>query len=90
MGFKSQSIFTGTFTNTTVSIVEAMGLSVISINPISGTVTLTSTGSVPGLTSGTITLTVGQPVLISADSGYTLDSITINSTSGGVFAILGK
>lgn len=90
MGFKSQSVFTGTFTNTTVSIVEAMGLSVISINPISGTVTLTSTASVPGLSSGTITLTVGQPVLIAADSGYTLNAITIDSTAGGVFAILGK
>jgi hypothetical protein len=90
MAFKTQSIFTGTFNNESVDIVESMGLTLISINPISGTTNLIGQSSIPGLSSSSVTLVVGQPVLISADSGYTLDDIRIDASGGGVFEILGK
>lgn len=90
MAFKTQSIFTGTFVNQSVNIVEGMGLTIISINPISGTTTLTGQNAIPGLTSSGVTLVVGQPVLISADSGYTLENIRIDGSAGGTFIILAK
>jgi hypothetical protein len=90
MGFKNQSVFTGTFTNTTFAIVETMGLSIVSINLISGAATILGTTSIPGATSGTAALSVGQPILLKSDAGYTLDSITIDSTGGGVFEVIAK
>lgn len=90
MGFKNQSVFTATFTNTTFAITETMGLSVVSINLISGAATILGTTSIPGVTNSAAALTVGQPVLLKADSGYTLDGITIDSTGGGVFEVLAK
>jgi hypothetical protein len=90
MAFKTQSIYTGSFNNESIEIDESMGLTLISINPISGTINLIGTNAVPGLASSSVTLVVGQPVLISADSGYTLDNITIDASAGGVFEILGK
>lgn len=90
MAFKTQSIFTGTFINVSVDIIENMGLTIVSINPISGAVFLTGTNEIPGLTSSQVQLVVGQPVLLTADSGYTLDGIRIDATSGGTFEILGK
>lgn len=90
MAFKTQSIFTGTFTNEAVDIVEDMGLTIVSINPIAGAVFLTGTNAIPGLTSSEVALVVGQPVLLTADSGYTLDGIRIDASTGGTFEILGK
>jgi hypothetical protein len=90
MGFKTQSIFTATFTNTTFIITESMGLSVVSINLISGVATILGTATTPGITLSTAALTVGQPILLTADNGYTLDGITINSTGGGVFEVIAK
>lgn len=90
MGFKNQSVFTATFTNTTFAITESMGLSVISINLISGVATILGTTSIPGITNSTAALSVGQPILLKADSGYTLDGITIDSTAGGVFEVIAK
>jgi hypothetical protein len=48
------------------------------------------TTQIPGLTSSTAALTVGQPLLIQADSGFTLGGITIDSTAGGVFEVVAK
>lgn len=90
MAFKNQSIFTGTFINESVDIVESMGLTIISINPISGSTILTGQSLIPGLTGSGVELEVGQPVLISADSGYTLNDIRIDSTAGGTFKIMAK
>lgn len=90
MGFKTQSVFTATFTNTTFVITEAMGLSVISINLISGVATILGTATTPGATLSTAALSVGQPILLNADSGFTLAGITIDSTAGGVFEVIAK
>jgi len=90
MGFKTQSVFTGTFTNTTFVITEAMGLSLVSINLLSGAATILGAAITPGLTISSAALTVGQPVLLTADSGYTLGTITIDSTAGGVFQVIAK
>ena len=90
MGFKNQSVFTGTFTNETFAITDTMGLSIVSINLISGAATILGTSSIPGVTNSTASLSVGQPVLLKADSGYTLDDITIDSTGGGVFEVIAK
>jgi hypothetical protein len=90
MGFKTQSVFTATFTNTTFAIADTMGISVVSINLISGVATILGTTQIPGLTSSTAALTVGQPLLIQADSGFTLGGITIDSTAGGVFEVVAK
>jgi hypothetical protein len=89
MGFKTQSVFTSTFTNTTLSIVESMGFTIVSINLISGSATILGTTSVPGLTSTAASLTVGQPILLRADSGFTLDGITITASTG-VFEVIAK
>lgn len=90
MGFKNQSVFTATFTNTTFAITETMGLSVVSINLISGAATILGTTSIPGISNSTAALSVGQPILLKADAGYTLSSITIDSTAGGVFEVIAK
>lgn len=90
MGFRNQSVFTATFTNTTFAIVESMGLSIVSINLISGAATILGTTQIPGLTNSAAALTAGQPILINADSGFTLDGITIDSTAGGVFEVIAK
>ena len=90
MGFKTQSVFTATFTNTTFVILESMGLSIVSINLVSGVATILGTTQIPGLTNSAASLTVGQPILVRADSGFTLSGITINSTEGGVFEIIAK
>ena len=90
MAFKNQSIFTGTFIDESVDVVESMGLTIISINPISGSTILIGQSLIPGLTSSGVELVVGQPVLISADSGYTLNDIRIDATAGGTFEILAK
>ena len=88
MGFKTQSVFTGTFTNTTFVITETLGLTIVSINLISGVATILGTEALPGIAPSTAALNVGQPILLKADSGYTLDGITINSTGGGAFAVI--
>lgn len=88
--FKLQSIFTGTFTDTTFAIDQTMGLRIVSVNLISGVATILGTSTIPGLTTSTAALTVGQPVTIPADPGYTLNGITIDSTSGGVFEVIAK
>jgi hypothetical protein len=66
-----------------------MGFTVVSINLISGAATILGTTSVPGLASAAAALTIGQPILLRADSGYTLDGITITGTSG-VFEVIAK
>lgn len=90
MGFKTQSVFTNTFTNTTFAITESLGLTVVSINLISGVATIAGTTRLPGIAPTTAAMTVGQPILIQADSGFTLDGITIDSTAGGVFEVIAK
>lgn len=90
MGFRTQSVFTATFSNTTFTIVESMGLSIVSINLISGVASILGSTSIPGLTNTASTLSVGQPILLNADSGYTLVGITIDSTAGGVFEVIAK
>jgi hypothetical protein len=90
MGFKNQSVFTATFTNTTFAIAESMGLTVVSVNLISGAATILGTTSIPGITNSAAALAVGQPILLRADAGYTLDGITINSSGGGVFEVIAK
>ena len=90
MGFRNQSVFTATFTNTTFAIVESMGLSIVSINLISGAATILGTTQIPGLTNSAASLSVGQPILVRADNGFTLDGITIDSTAGGVFEVIAK
>ncbi len=88
--FKTQSVFTSTFTNTTFVISDSMNLRIVSVNLISGVATILGTSSIPGLTTSTAALSVGQPVVIPADPGYTLDGITIDSTGGGVFEVIAK
>jgi hypothetical protein len=90
MSFKTQSIYTGTFTNTTFVINETMGLRIVSVNLISGVATILGTTIIPGLTTSSALLTVGQPIVLPADPGYTLDGITIDSTGGGVFEVIAK
>jgi hypothetical protein len=90
MGFKTQSVFTGTFTNTTFAIVESLGLTIVSINLISGVATIAGSTRIPGIAPTSAALTVGQPITIPADAGYTLDGITIDSTGGGVFEVIAK
>ena len=90
MGFKTQSVFTGTFTNTTLVIAESMGISILSVNLISGAATILGTTVIPGATSGTAAMTVGQPILLKADPGFTLAGVTIDSTGGGVFEVIAK
>lgn len=90
MGFKDQSVFTATFTNTTFAISSTLGLSIVSVNLISGVATILGTTSIPGISNSTAALSVGQPILIKADSGYTLNGITIDSTAGGVFEVIAK
>ena len=89
MGFKNQSVFTATFTNSTFSITESMGFSMVSINLESGAATILGTTSVPGVTNSVANLNIGQPILLTADSGYTLDGITITATTG-VFEVIAK
>lgn len=90
MGFKTQSIFTKTFTNTTFAITETLNLTIVSINLISGVATILGTNNLPSLTPSTASMSVGQPILLSADNGYILDGITIDSTAGGVFEVIAK
>lgn len=90
MSFKNQSVFTSTFTDTTFAIDATMGLTIVSINLISGVATILGTTSIPGITNSTAAMSVGQPILLKADSGYTLDGITIDSTAGGVFEVIAK
>jgi NADPH-dependent curcumin reductase CurA len=90
MGFKDQSVLTATFTNTTFAITSSMNLSIVSINLVSGAATILGTMSVPGVSASAAALTVGQPILLQADAGYTLDGITIDSTAGGVFEVIAK
>jgi len=89
MGFKNQSVFTATFTNTSFAIDSTMGLSIVSINLISGSATILGTTSIPGVSNSAASLTVGQPILLKSDSGYTLDGITITA-SAGVFEVIAK
>ena len=89
MSFKNQSVFTATFTNTTFAIDATMNLSIVSINLISGSATILGETSIPGVTNSAASLTVGQPVLLKADPGFTLDGITITATTG-VFEVLAK
>lgn len=90
MSFKNQSVFTATFTNTTFAITATMNLSIVSINLISGAATILGSTSIPGLTNSTAAMTVGQPILLKADSGYTLTGVTIDSTAGGVFEVIAQ
>jgi hypothetical protein len=90
MGFKNQSVFTATFTNTTFAIAESMGLTVVSVNLISGAATILGTTSIPGISNSAAALPIGQPILLKADAGYTLDGITIDSSGGGVFEVIAK
>lgn len=90
MSFKNQSVFTATFTNTTFAITASMNLSIVSINLISGAATILGSTSIPGLTNSTAALSVGQPVLVKADPGFTLFGITIDSTAGGVFEVIAQ
>ena len=66
-----------------------MQLSEVVIELISGTATLRGGLQVPGLTLSSVALTVGQPVVLNSDSGYTLIDIQIDSTAGGVFEVYG-
>lgn len=90
MGFKNQSVFTATFTNTTFAISSTLGLTVVSVNLISGAATILGTTSIPSISNSAAALSVGQPILLKADAGYTLDGITIDSTGGGVFEVIAK
>jgi hypothetical protein len=89
MSFRNQSVFTATFTNTSFSITAAMGFSMVSINLESGSATILGTTSVPGVSNSAANLNVGQPILLTADSGYTLSGITITATTG-VYEVIAK
>jgi hypothetical protein len=85
MGFKTQSVFTATYTNTTFTITESMGISSVSVVLLSGSATILGGLQFPGLTPSTVPLTVTQSVTFTASQGYTLEGITVDSTAGGVF-----
>jgi len=90
MSFKLQSVFTKTFTDESFVLTQDMGLTILSINLLSGVATILGTTNAGSNTPTAVSMTVGQPVLISADSGFTLTGVTIDSTAGGVFEVLGK
>jgi len=90
MATKTQSVFTSTFVTTTFNIVETMGFTIVSINLLSGAATILGSTQIPGLTATNAALTVGLPVLLTANPGYTLDGITIDSTAGGTFEVIAK
>jgi hypothetical protein len=90
MASKTQSVFTSTFVNTTFTISETMGFTIVSINLLSGAATILGSTQIPGLTVTTAALTVGLPVLLTANPSYTLDGIVINSSAGGTFEVIAK
>jgi len=89
MSFKNQSVFSSVFTNTTFTITEEMQISEVSIEVVSGTATLLGGLQIPGLVNIPVSLDFNQPVVLKANKGYTLSDITIDSTAGGVFEIIG-
>jgi hypothetical protein len=90
MGFKTQSVYTGTFTNTSLVITDSMNITILSVNLLSGAATILGNQPIPGQTLSAASMTVGQPVLLKADPGFTLNDITIDSTGGGVFEVIAK
>jgi len=89
MSFKNQSVFSSVFTNTTFTITEEMQISEVSIEVVSGTATLLGGLQIPGLVNIPVSLDFNQPVVLKANKGYTLSDITVDSTAGGVFEIIG-
>ena len=89
MSFKNQSVFSSVFTNTTFTITEEMQISEVSIEVVSGTATLLGGLQIPGFVNIPVSLDFNQPVVLKANKGYTLTDITIDSTAGGVFEIIG-
>ena len=89
MSFKNQSVFSSVFTNTTFTITEEMQISEVSIEVVSGTATLLGGLQIPGLVNIPVSLDYNQPVVLKANKGFTLSDITIDSTAGGVFEIIG-
>ena len=87
MSFKNQSVFSSTYTNTTFTVTEGMGISSITINLVSGSATLLGGLGIPSLTNSSVALTAGQPVVLNVSSGYTLEGVTVDSTAGGVFQV---
>jgi hypothetical protein len=89
MSFKNQSVFSSVFTNTTFTITEEMQISEVSIEVVSGTATLLGGLQIPGLVNIPVSLDYNQPVVLKANKGFTLSDITVDSTAGGVFEIIG-
>ena len=87
MSFKNQSVFSSTYTNTTFTVTEGMGISSITINLVSGSANLLGGLGIPSLTNSSVALTAGQPVVLNVSSGYTLEGVTVDSTAGGVFQV---
>jgi len=90
MAIKTHSVFTSTFVSTTFTISETMGFTIVSINLLSGAATILGSTQIPGLTITTAALTVGLPVLLQSNPGYTLDGITIDGSAGGTFEVIAK
>jgi hypothetical protein len=87
MGFKTQSVFTATYTNTTFTITESMGVSSVTVTLMSGAATILGGLTIPGLTNSSVPLSFGQSIVLRANKGYSLTGISIDSTAGGVFEI---
>ena len=86
----TEKIWTKNVNNTTLLIDESFGLSVVSIVLQSGTGTVTGNRTTTsGIGCDPVVLTIGMPVVISADSsGALLDYVEIITT--GVVAVIGR
>jgi hypothetical protein len=90
MAFRNQQIYTRVLTNSAFTFTESMSVQTISINLASGVGQFSGSLSIGALNSAPIALTVNQPVVISSDSGYPLDGITIDCAAGGVINIMAR
>ena len=90
MAFRNQQIYTTVLTNSAFTFTADMSVQTISINLVSGVGQFSGSLSIGALSSSPIALTVNQPVVISSDSGYPLDGITIDCIAGGVINIMAR
>jgi hypothetical protein len=90
MSFRNQQIYTSVLTNATFTFTADMSIQTISLNLASGVGQFNGSLSIGALLSSPISLNVNQPVVISSDSGYPLDGITIDCVAGGVINIMAR
>ena len=90
MATRGQKIFTTVLTNDSITLNADMAIKSISIILISGSGFFIGSLDVGDLPSTSIPLVVSSPVGISSGSGYPLEGLTIDCSSGGVINIIGR